>query len=169
LDGAPVKTEPRPTASHWPTSRAATPRFTRQNTCTFTPTQRRRPGLAAWASCLNRAADRFRVGLVEVVRAKQVSNRVCWGSALLESETPLRRAQNGVPDRLERAGYPTKITRCRPHASDAASPGGAQRRFTVFRDRVHLRARAGGPRSGPHHAPQGQDFPWALSRKALVA
>jgi hypothetical protein len=29
-----------------------------------------------------------------------------WGFDLLESETPLWRAQNGVPARLERAGYP---------------------------------------------------------------
>jgi hypothetical protein len=31
--------------------------------------------------------------------------RASWGLDLLESETPLWRAQNGVPDRVERAGY----------------------------------------------------------------
>ena len=47
---------------------------------------------------------------LEVVRAKQVSNRVGWGSALLESKTPLWRAQNGVPARLERAEHPPRTS-----------------------------------------------------------
>jgi len=37
-----------------------------------------------------------------------------WGLDLLESETPLWRARNGVPDRVEIAGYLSHPSSCPP-------------------------------------------------------
>jgi hypothetical protein len=69
---------------------------------------------------------------LEVVRAEQVSNRVGWGSALIESETPLWRAQNGVPARLERAKHPHGPV-ARPPAAPKSPTGSIRHRSCPVR------------------------------------